>query len=172
MKRKGFTLIELLAVIVVLAIIALIATPIVMNVIKNANKGAAERSAERYLDAVETAIATDRLENSLIADGTYTIKEDGNLYSGDTKVLTVDVSGDKPEAGSKVVIEKGQVVSRGTSMTIGDYTVTIDSTGKATATLKAEPLVLCRATTPTEQQFFKVLGGTFEYKQLKKPHMH
>ena len=34
MKKKGFTLIELLAVIVVLAIIALIATPIVMNVIK------------------------------------------------------------------------------------------------------------------------------------------
>ena len=38
MKRKGFTLIELLAVIVVLAIIALIATPIVMNTIKNARK--------------------------------------------------------------------------------------------------------------------------------------
>ena len=38
MKKKGFTLIELLAVIVVLAIIALIATPIVMNIIKSAKK--------------------------------------------------------------------------------------------------------------------------------------
>ena len=33
-KKIGFTLIELLAVIIVLAIIALIATPIIFNVIK------------------------------------------------------------------------------------------------------------------------------------------
>ena len=32
-KNKGFTLIELLAVIVILALIALIATPIILNVI-------------------------------------------------------------------------------------------------------------------------------------------
>ena len=35
-KKNGFTLIELLAVIIVLAIIALIATPIIFNVIENA----------------------------------------------------------------------------------------------------------------------------------------
>ena len=35
-KKIGFTLIELLAVIIVLAIIALIATPIIFNVIENA----------------------------------------------------------------------------------------------------------------------------------------
>ena len=33
MKEKGFTLIELLAVIVILAIIALIATPIILGII-------------------------------------------------------------------------------------------------------------------------------------------
>ena len=54
-KENAFTLIELLAVIVVLAIIALIATPIVMNTIKNAKKGAAERSADSYIRQVETA---------------------------------------------------------------------------------------------------------------------
>ena len=32
-RKKGFTLIELLAVIVILAIIALIATPIILNMI-------------------------------------------------------------------------------------------------------------------------------------------
>ena len=63
MKNKhGFTLIELLAVIVVLAIIALIATPIVMNTINNAKKGAAERSGENYIKQVEVAIATKRLD--------------------------------------------------------------------------------------------------------------
>ena len=34
-KKGGFTLIELLAVIVILAIIALIATPIVLNIIND-----------------------------------------------------------------------------------------------------------------------------------------
>ena len=36
MKNKGFTMIELLAVIVILAIIALIATPVVIKTINNA----------------------------------------------------------------------------------------------------------------------------------------
>ena len=79
MKRKGFTLIELLAVIVVLAIIALIATPIVMNVIKNAQMGAAERSADNYVKAVETLIATEKLDGNSIADGSYTITSTGKL---------------------------------------------------------------------------------------------
>ena len=34
MKKKGFTLVELLAVIVILAIIAVIATPIILGVIE------------------------------------------------------------------------------------------------------------------------------------------
>ena len=51
--KKGFTLIELLAVIVILAIIALIATPIVLNIIKDSRESAGLRSAEMYLDAVE-----------------------------------------------------------------------------------------------------------------------
>ena len=40
-NQKGFTLIELLAVIVILAVIALIATPLVMGVINRARENAA-----------------------------------------------------------------------------------------------------------------------------------
>ena len=57
MKKKGFTLVELLAVIVILAIIALIATPIILGVIETSKKGASENSALGYLDAVEKQIA-------------------------------------------------------------------------------------------------------------------
>ena len=46
MKNKGFTLIELLAVIVILAIIALIATPIILGIINDAREQAKKRSAE------------------------------------------------------------------------------------------------------------------------------
>jgi len=165
MKKRGFTLIELLAVIVVLAIIALIATPIVMNVIKNAQKGATERSAERYLSAVETAIATDRLENGQIADGTYEVNEDGNLVLGE-KTLTVEVSGDRPEAGSKVAIENGQVVATGTNMTIGDYTVTINDKGSATATAKEDVVALCNAIVPTTQNVWNSTSSSLESKTV------
>lgn len=63
MNKKGFTLIELLAVIVVLAIIALIATPIVMNTIKKAQEGANARSVEGYMKAYEAAYYEYMLAN-------------------------------------------------------------------------------------------------------------
>ena len=62
MKRNGFTLIELLAVIVILAIIALIATPIILGIINDAREKANERSVELYASAVKNAIAAYQLE--------------------------------------------------------------------------------------------------------------
>lgn len=58
MKNKGFTLIELLAVIVILAIIALIATPIILGIINDARKGSAEESAKLIIGNVELAYST------------------------------------------------------------------------------------------------------------------
>ena len=77
--KKGFTLIELLAVIVILAIIALIATPIVINIIDESKKSASLRSADFYLDAVENSIATATLSNKKIENGVYSIMKDGNI---------------------------------------------------------------------------------------------
>ena len=139
MKKRGFTLIELLAVIVVLAIIALIATPIVMNLIKNAEKGAAERSAERYIDAVELAIATDRLDNALIADGVYESDANGNLcLQGKTCTepdLTVEINGNKPKTGTTVKIVNGQVVAEtDTRINFEDYTVSYNEQKELVAT--------------------------------------
>ena len=53
MKKQGFTLIELLAVIVILAVIALIATPLITNTINNARKNADRESARSYVSTVE-----------------------------------------------------------------------------------------------------------------------
>ena len=124
MKRKGFTLIELLAVIVVLAIIALIATPIVMNTIKNAKKGAAERTADNYIKQVETAVAEAKLENKSVPNGTYDIDGNGNLTGAglpDGK-LEINMSGNKPTSGT-VKISNGGVSQDGTTMTVGNYNV-------------------------------------------------
>ena len=74
-KNKGFTLVELLAVIVILALIALIATPIILNVINDAKKQAAKDSAYGYMDAVEKYIVSSELEDKSIKDGRYSVEE-------------------------------------------------------------------------------------------------
>ena len=73
MRKNGFTLIELLAVIVILAIIALIATPIILGIINDARKESQERSVELYASAVRNGIAAYQLrEMKEVAAGTYT----------------------------------------------------------------------------------------------------
>ena len=63
MKNKGFTLIELLAVIVILAIIALIATPIILGIINDSRTQARKRSAELAYTGVEYAITSYMYSN-------------------------------------------------------------------------------------------------------------
>ena len=58
MNKKGFTLIELLAVIVILAVIALIASPIILGIINDAREASRVRSVEAYADAVEKTVTT------------------------------------------------------------------------------------------------------------------
>ena len=149
-NKKGFTLIELLAVIVVLAIIALIATPIVMNTIKNAKKGAAERTADNYIKQVETTVAESRIDGTKIANGTYNIQPDGNLCpasgcgENDKDKITIDMSGTKP-SGGKVTISNGGVSQDGTKLVVGDYNVKYKE-DKLTASEPYEG-ILCKANT-------------------------
>ena len=113
-KNKGFTLVELLAVIVILALIALIATPIILNVINDAKKQAAKDSAYGYMDAVEKYIVSSELEDESIQDGTYRV-EDLNKK--------ISVKGSTPDNGNIEIKNKevksydigidGYVVSNG-----------------------------------------------------------
>ncbi|MBR1717774.1 MAG: prepilin-type N-terminal cleavage/methylation domain-containing protein [Bacilli bacterium] len=64
MKNKGFTLIELLAVIVVLAVVALIAFPIIAGIIEKTKRSAAYRSVEGYVEAANNAAVLYDLDNS------------------------------------------------------------------------------------------------------------
>ncbi len=152
-NKKGFTLIELLAVIVVLAIIALIATPIVMNTIKKSQKGAAERGADNYIEAVETAVATAKLDSDGVPDGTYTIDENGNLLvpSLSDGKLTIEMNGNKPKSGT-ITIKNGQVTND-SKMIIERYTLVYNSGLKkyeAIITYKSGEVVYFNVTTGTK----------------------
>ncbi len=117
MKRKGFTLIELLAVIVILAVIALIATPMIMDVIEKSKKGAAESSASGYISAVEQYKIVSQLDgDKSLEDGTYTVSE---LAS-----YNIEVKGKKPSDGT-VVISSGKIMDY--QLQFDQYVVTYDS---------------------------------------------
>lgn len=96
-NMKGFTLIELLAVIVILAVIALIATPIIMNVINDAKKGANKDATFGFAKAVETSVAIKMIEcQNLVVES---IDADEITISGcaDT-TLPINYKGTKPSA--------------------------------------------------------------------------
>ena len=105
-KQKGFTLIELLAVIVILAIIALIATPIVLNIIGETKKSATLRSAELYLGAVEQTLVKEMMNGNKIENGSYEITKAGNIClekeNDNTckKELNIETKGSVPTDGT------------------------------------------------------------------------
>ncbi len=110
MKKKGFTLIELLAVIIILAIIALITVPVIMNIIEKVRKGAAEDSTYNYIKAVENEIALSNLENK--------VYKDGNDYTLDD--IKVEMKGSSP-TGGLYTLKNGNVESG--TFCVNNYTV-------------------------------------------------
>ena len=112
MKRKGFTLIELLAVIVILAVIALITTPIILNMINNAKKGAAKDSAYGYIEAIEYSNSMSGIDSTKYP----------TIATGEVSTINslVKVKGIKPTSGS-VTIEKGRVTEA--TLCINNYSV-------------------------------------------------
>ena len=89
-KNKGFTLIELLAVLVILSIIALIITPIVTNLIKDAREKAAKDAMEGLVNSVE------------IYYGRQVMKTDGTFNNNATLTLTFDSNGNATTTSANV----------------------------------------------------------------------
>ena len=87
MRNKGFTLIELLAVIIILSIVALIATPIILRIIKDTKKEASNRSVEMYAKAVENAIMSYQMKENKMPTTYEDIKE---YIKYDGQEITVD----------------------------------------------------------------------------------
>ena len=98
----GFTLIELLAVIIILAIVALIATPIILDVVEDARISAGKSEAQMIYSGINNYCATEDMKYQL--DNNYTrictssmnadtVKEMVNL--GNAKINEVSYNGSK-----------------------------------------------------------------------------
>ena len=135
MNKKGFTLIELLAVIVILAIIALITVPVVIKIINNAKKGAAEDSAYGVIESAKLFWASKQndfgksygvVEFECTTSKVCSVKTPAELTG------SLDISGTKP-TGGLVTIQNGEVTI--TDLIFGEYKCNTNSESKVTCSV-------------------------------------
>ena len=144
MKKKGFTLVELLATIVVLSVIALIATPIILNVIEKAKKGALVSSVNGLVESANMYYTNEIIKGDISEDVVFDFEEGiqtsseklsykGKVYNGkliltsDSDVITCIDDGKyyayKEKDSDEVISGIGTCLYDGTT---GDFTIESD----------------------------------------------
>ena len=97
--KNGFTLIELLAVIIILAIVALIATPIILDVVEDARKSAGLSESNMILSGINNYCATEEVKAQMNSEYTKicisgmdknAVKDMVNL--GNAEILEIEYS--------------------------------------------------------------------------------
>ena len=117
-KVKGFTLIELIVVLVIMAILALIVTPLVMSIIRKIRVSADKRSIDAYGRSIELAIA-----GYLLDHGTFPTE---------VSQLTIEYSGEEVVCSTTQLNSDSSVYLEG--CTVGGRSVDGYTYGKEDAT--------------------------------------
>ena len=134
--KKGFTLIELLAVIVILAIIALIATPIILNIVEDSKKESVLQSTKIYTSGLQTTIMSENMKTSLNPEICIIENE---VITCDAYLLDYEITGEKPTSGyfkfENGTIEEYSVCLNGYKITNDGTTITTTKTAECSIEL-------------------------------------
>ena len=165
-RSKGFTLIELIAVLVILAVIALIVTPLVLNVVRKAKDSANKRSVDAYGKSIDLAVASylmdtgdfptsvDQLtieySGKEVICGITKLNEDSSVYLSKCSVGGVEVKDSKTDDGwyhygktSSVVYQTYKIGDIVTYNGMNFYVIeNSDENSDSVTMLKAEPLTV------------------------------
>ena len=113
--KKGFTLIELLAVIIILAIVALIATPIILDVVEDARKSAAKSETSMILSGIQSYCATEDMKVQM-----GSVQASAAKCSGKASITAADVA---------TMVNLGNAKVTDVTVSDGKYTFSVLSNG-------------------------------------------
>ena len=165
-RSNGFTLIELIAVLVIMAIIALIVTPLVLNVVRKAKDSANKRSVDAYGKSIDLAVASYLLDTGdfptsideltieysgkEVVCGVAKLNEDSSVYLSECTVGGVEVKDSSADDGwyhygklDKVVYQTYSIGDEVTYNGMNFYVIAdSDENSDSVTMLKAEPLTV------------------------------
>ena len=165
-RSKGFTLIELIAVLVIMAIIALIVTPLVLNVVRKAKDSANKRSVDAYGKSIDLAVASYLIEKGdfptsvdqltieysgkEVVCGVAKLNEDSSVYLSECTVGGKEVKDSSADDGwyhygklDKVVYQTYSIGDEVTYNGMNFYVIAdSDENSDSVTMLKAEPLTV------------------------------
>lgn len=130
MKKNGFTLIEMLITMVIVAVVSVILTPAIKNIIPNQNKLMIKRAYNIVLNNVRELIENTQIYSPFDTNGTEikykgfdntnSVTYNGTTYSGDTKFANLflySVDATKASSTSCTIDFKSKYTTVSTSMT-------------------------------------------------------
>ena len=165
-RSKGFTLIELIAVLVILAVIALIVTPLVLNVVRKAKDSANKRSVDAYGKSIDLAVAaylmdtgdfptsvdqlTIEYSGKEVVCGVAKLNEDSSVYLSECTVGGKEVKDSSADDGwyhygklDKVVYQTYSIGDEVIYNGMNFYVIAdSDENSDSVTMLKAEPLTV------------------------------
>ena len=165
-RSKGFTLIELIAVLVIMAIIALIVTPLVLNVVRKAKDSANKRSIDAYGKSIDLAVASYLMEKEdfptsidqltieysgkEVVCGVSLLNDDSSVYLSECTVGGIEVKDSSADDGwyhygklNKVVYQTYSIGDEVTYNGMNFYVIAdSDENSDSVTMLKAEPLTV------------------------------